>query len=76
MYLTIKETAEYLDVPETFIQKLILENKIRTLDDGKEVLVNKEQFSTYFQQVEKYRALMEEYWDQPIPDDIDIKDED
>jgi excisionase family DNA binding protein len=76
VYLTIKETAEYLSVPEATILKLIQTNRIRALHDGEQYLINKEQFNTHLKQVEKYRELIEEILNEPIPEDPDVKDED
>ncbi|NMD69651.1 excisionase family DNA-binding protein [Bacillus sp. DNRA2] len=76
MYLTIAETAEYLDVPEDKVKKLIQQKKIRTLFDGEQYLIYKEQFNTHFKQLEKYKHLVEEILSEPIPEDLDIKDED
>ena len=44
MYLTLKEAAEYLSLPEQYIQSLIQQGKIRTVFDGEQYVVNKEQF--------------------------------
>lgn len=76
MYLTVKETAEYLSITESAVNELILSKKIRALHDGEQYLVNKEQFNTHLKQVEKYKELIEEILNEPIPEDIDIKDED
>lgn len=76
MYLTIKETAEYLALSEETIKKLIAQKKIRALFDGEQYLINKEQFNTYLKQMEKYKEMVEEYLSEPIPEDRDIKDED
>lgn len=76
MYLTIKETAEYLTISEEAIKKLISQKKIRAVFDGEDYLINKEQFHTYFKQMEKYKEMVEEYLSEPIPEDRDIKDED
>lgn len=76
MYLTLKETAEYLSVPESQVEKLIRQKRIRALFDGDQYLVYKEQFNTHFQQLEKYMRLVEELKNEPIPEDIDVKDED
>jgi len=76
MYLTIEETAEYLAVPEATIKSLIQKKKIRALFDGEQYLVYKEQFATHLKQVEKYKQLVEEYLNEPIPESIDVKDED
>jgi excisionase family DNA binding protein len=76
MYLTVKETAEYLSMPTETIEKLIQQRKIRALFDGTEYLIYKEQFNTHLQQVEKYKQLIQEILNEPIPEDIDVKDED
>jgi excisionase family DNA binding protein len=76
MYLTIKETAEYLSVPEAVVESLVQQKKIRTIFDGTQHLINKEQFNTHFEQLEKYKKLVDEYLSEPIPEDWDAKDED
>ncbi|WP_462408675.1 helix-turn-helix domain-containing protein [Neobacillus sp. Marseille-QA0830] len=76
MYLTIKETAEYLSIPEDTVKKLIQQKKIRAMFDGTGYLINKEQFNTYLKQMEKYKQLVEEYLSEPVPEDMDVKDED
>jgi excisionase family DNA binding protein len=76
VYLTIKETAEYLTVPEATVKSLIQQKKIRALFDGEDYLIYKEQFSTHLKQMEKYKQLVEEILNEPIPESIDVKDED
>ncbi|MBM4765236.1 excisionase family DNA-binding protein [Bacillus sp. B15-48] len=76
MYLTIKETAEYLSLSEEKIERLIRQKQIRAIFDGEEYLIFKEQFNTHFRQLEKYKKIIEEIQNEPIPEDIDIKDED
>lgn len=76
MYLTISETAEYLSVSEQYVESLILQGKIRALHDGTEYLIYKDQFKSHFEQLEKYRVLVEELANEPIPEDMDVKDED
>ncbi|MCS0674299.1 MULTISPECIES: excisionase family DNA-binding protein [Cytobacillus] len=76
MYLTIKETAEYLSYPESYVESLIQQKKIRAIYDGEQYLIYKEQFNAHIKQVEKYRELVEEILNEPIPEDRDIKDED
>jgi excisionase family DNA binding protein len=76
VYLTIKETAEYLSINETVIEKLVRQKRIRAIHDGENYLISKEQFNTHLKQMENYKALVEEYLNEPIPEDIDIKDED
>jgi excisionase family DNA binding protein len=76
MYLTVKETAEYLAISEDAIKKLIQQKRIRTIFDGVQYLIYKEQFNTHLKQMEKYRLLVEEVLSEPIPEDIDVKGED
>ncbi|RFU62679.1 excisionase family DNA-binding protein [Bacillus sp. V59.32b] len=77
MYLTVEETADYLSVSVPYVENLILQGKIRVVHDGEGVvLVYKEQFKTHFEQLEKYKMLVRELADEPIPEDIDVKDED
>ncbi|PLT30767.1 excisionase family DNA-binding protein [Peribacillus deserti] len=76
MYLTIKETADYLAMPENYIESLVLQKKIRALHDGEQYLINKDQFSTHLEQLEKYKSLFAEWLNEPIPEDMDVKDED
>ncbi|MCC3358469.1 excisionase family DNA-binding protein [Bacillus sp. REN16] len=76
MYLTVEETAEYLSIPEDLVKKLIQEKKVRALFDGEQYLLNKDQFTTTLEQLEKYKKLYEEWLSEPIPEDIDVKDED
>jgi excisionase family DNA binding protein len=76
LYLTVKETAEYLSVSVDNIESLIKQRKIRTIHDGDQYLINKEQFNTHLDQLEKYKKFVEEVLNEPIPEDIDVKDED
>lgn len=76
MYLTIKETAEFLSFSETYVESLILQKKIRAIHDGEQYLIYKEQFNTHINQMEKYKKVVEEILNEPIPEDIDVKDED
>ncbi|ASV66754.1 excisionase family DNA-binding protein [Cytobacillus sp. FSL W7-1323] len=77
MYLTIEETAQYLSVSVSYVEELILQGKIRVIHDSEgAVLIYKDQFKTHFQQLEKYKKLVEELSKEPIPEDRDIKDED
>lgn len=76
MYLTIKETAEFLEMPEDYILTLARHNKVKTVHDGERILVNKNQFQSHLEQMEKYRAMIQDYLSEPIPEDPDVKDED
>ncbi|HDX9611143.1 TPA: helix-turn-helix domain-containing protein [Bacillus toyonensis] len=76
LYITIEEAAEYLNLPKSYIEELIQQNKVRALFDGEQYLLNKEQFNTHLEQIEKYKQLVEEILNEPIPEDMDVKDED
>lgn len=76
MYVTTKEIAEYLEYPIEYIEELIRLKKIKAVFDGEQYLINKDQFSTHLKQVELYKEMILEYLNEPIPEDIDIKDED
>ncbi|WP_017754139.1 helix-turn-helix domain-containing protein [Calidifontibacillus oryziterrae] len=76
MYVTIKEAAQYLNMKESTIQALIQQKRIRAIFDGQQYLINKEQFNTHMEQMEQYKKLVEEILNEPIPEDLDIKDED
>ena len=76
MYLTVKEAAEYLATTDSAVKSLIQQKKIRALYDGNEYLIYKEQFNTHLKQIENYKQLIEEILNEPIPEDLDIKDED
>ena len=76
IYLNLNEAAEYLSISEEKLRRLIVQGKIRAIHDGNEYLLNKEQFNTHLRQMEKYKELAEEYYNEPIPEDRDIKDED
>ncbi|MDY0407508.1 excisionase family DNA-binding protein [Virgibacillus soli] len=76
MYMTLKETAEYLSMPEPTVKSLVVQGRIRSIHDGEQFLINQDQFTTHFEQLEKYRQMIIDYLNEPIPEDIDVKDED
>jgi excisionase family DNA binding protein len=76
VYLTVKEAAEYLSISEKQVENMIFQKKIRSIHDGEQYLIYKDQFNTHMKQVEKYKKLVEEIMNEPVPEDIDIKDED
>ncbi|MBO8164567.1 MAG: excisionase family DNA-binding protein [Brevibacillus sp.] len=76
MYLTVKETAAYLDLPETFILEKIAEGRIRAVHNGEEYLINSDQFRHHLEQLEKLRAYEQLEKFEPIPESYDYKDED
>lgn len=76
MYMTVPETAAFLSMPEEQVTRYVLEGRIRAVHDGEQYLVNTSQFDTHFQQLELAKQALEEWQMTPIPDDVDIKDED
>ncbi|WP_316571610.1 excisionase family DNA-binding protein [Neobacillus sp. YIM B06451] len=76
MYLTIKETAEYLSLPEHYIRELVAQKRIRAVFDGEQYVINSEQFKNHFDHVELAKKLIEEWRNEPLPEDPDVKDED
>lgn len=76
MYLTIGETAEYLEVSEAYVEKLIQQKKIRYVFDGESYLIYQGQFHTHMKQLEQYKELIQDILNEPIPEDPDVKDED
>ena len=75
MYLTIQETADYLDLPISEIHRLIREKQIRVLRLEDEIMIYREQFNLFLTEREKEKAALEDYLNTPVPEDIDIKDE-
>lgn len=76
MYLTIEETSEYLSIAQSSIHSFIVHGRIRAVHDGEQYMINKDQFSTHLEQVEKYKLMIQEYLNEQLPEDIDVKDED
>lgn len=76
MYLTIDQTAEYLDLPVYEINRLIRENQIRIVTVDEEILIYQEQFNLFLKEMEKKKRERDEFLSTPIPEDPDIKDED
>lgn len=76
MYKTVEEIADYIKMPVSQVERFIAEKKIRAHFDGEQYLIDGSQFEDYFHQLEKYREMIEDYWRTPIPEDIDVKDED
>jgi glucose-6-phosphate isomerase len=75
-YLTIQETAAYLELPEAFIREKVLEGRIRAVHNGEEYLINKDQFNHHLEQIKKLKAFLEEWRNEPVPESYDVKDED
>lgn len=76
MYLTVPETAAFLSMPEEQVNRYVLEGRIRAVHDGEQYMINTSQFEMHFQQLEQAKRDLEEWRATPIPDDVDIQDED
>ncbi len=76
MYKSVADTAQDLSMPEHQVMRYVLEGKIRAVHDGQQFLVNSDQFERYFEQLERIKEEIEIWKNTPIPEDIDIKDED
>ena len=76
MYQTIEGIAEYLEVDISYVLYLIREKQISTITVDDEVLINRSQFDFFIKQRQKMIEEYQKYLDEPIPEDIDIKDED
>ncbi|MGG0438144.1 excisionase family DNA-binding protein [Brevibacillus porteri] len=75
-YLTVEETAAYLELPETFIMEKIKQGRIRAVHDGNEYIINKEQFNHHLEEIRKLREFEDAARHDPIPESYDVKDED
>ncbi|GEL04907.1 helix-turn-helix domain-containing protein [Rummeliibacillus sp. G93] len=76
MYKSVADTAQDLSMPEHQVMRYVLEGRIRAVHDGQQFLVNSDQFERYFEQLERIKEEIEIWKNTPIPEDIDIKDED
>jgi excisionase family DNA binding protein len=76
MYKTVEETAVDLGMPEQQIMQYIYNGRIRAVFDGTQYLINSAQFDTYHEQLERIKEEIEIWKNTPIPEDMDVKDED
>ncbi|MGY3725646.1 hypothetical protein SAMN05421767_10659 [Granulicatella balaenopterae] len=76
MYLSIEDTAAYLEVDPRLIERFMREHQITWLVVDDEVLINTNQFEFFIKERQKALEEYQRYLDEPIPEDIDIKDED
>lgn len=76
MYKTVAETASDLGMPEHQILQYIYHGRIKAVYDGEQFLVNSGQFDLYHEQLERIKEEIEIWRNTPIPEDIDVKDED
>lgn len=63
-------------MPVDQVLRYIYEGRIKAVHDGKQFLINSAQFDTYHQQLERIKEEIEIWRNTPIPEDIDVKDED
>ncbi|MFJ8236575.1 DNA-binding protein [Ureibacillus sp. NPDC094379] len=76
MYKSVAETAKDISMSEDQVLRYIYEGRIKAVHDGKQFLINSTQFNTYFEQLERIKEEIEIWRNTPIPEDIDVKDED
>jgi excisionase family DNA binding protein len=76
VYLSIEETADFLSMPEQQVRRYVLDGRIKSVYDGEQYLINQSQFERHLEQVEDVKRQIDEWRNTPIPDDIDVKDED
>lgn len=76
MYLTIQQTAEYLSLDITEITRWIYQNQIRYVQVDEDILIYKEQFNLFLKVRERYIKELQDYLNTPLPEDINVKDED
>lgn len=76
MYVTIGKLADELSISEKFIMDKIIEGRVKSVHDGEQFLVNKEHIELLLEGINKKLKQLEEEYNEPIPEDYDIKDED
>ncbi|WP_096199051.1 excisionase family DNA-binding protein [Bacillus sp. FJAT-45350] len=76
MYITVQELAEYLGVTPDYILEQVNLGNIKAVYDGEKYLFNKEQFSWHKEEIEKKLIQLRKEEEEPLPEDIDVKDED
>ncbi len=76
MYKTVAQTALDLNMPEEQILYYIHNGRIKAVHDGEQFLINSGQFEAYHEQIERIKEEIDIWRNTPIPEDIDVKDED
>ena len=76
MYKTVEDTAVDLGMPQSQVLQYIYNGQIRAVFDGEQFLINSAQFDTYHEQLARLKEEIEIWKNTPIPEDIDVKDED
>ena len=76
MYKSVEDTAVDLGMPQSQVLQYIYNGQIRAVFDGEQFLINSAQFDTYHEQLARIKEEIEIWKNTPIPEDIDVKDED
>ena len=76
MYKTVEATAVDLGMPQSQVLQYIYNGQIRAVFDGEQFLINSAQFDTYHEQLARIKEEIEIWKNTPIPEDMDVKDED
>lgn len=76
MYLSIESTAEHVGISIDYLMYCIRQGDIRVHEVDGETMINTDQFDFFIKQREKHLREYQEYLLEPIPEDVDIKDED
>mgnify|MGYP007106053123 FL=1 len=76
MYKSVEQIAREIAMPEYQKLQYIYTGRIKAIHDGEDYLINSAQFDTYHQQLELIKEEIEIWRNTPIPEDIDVKDED
>ena len=77
MYMTIKETAEYLGMPVEQVQKICMGRSHSCRTRWRTIFHQSKISSTLIShELETLKKQIEDYLNEPIPPDRDIKDED
>lgn len=72
----MSETAKDISMTEEMVLRYIYEGRIKAVHDGEQFLINSAQFETYHEQLKQIKEEIEFWRNTPIPEDIDVKDED
>ena len=76
MYKSVEDTAVDLGMPQSQILQYIYNGQIRAVFDGEQFLINSAQFDMYHEQLARIKEEIEIWKNTPIPEDMDVKDED
>lgn len=75
MYITLKKLADFLELPEAYLEQQVHEGNIKALFDGQHWLVNQDYFQRHKEQLDQLKKqLIAE--SESLPEDWDAKDED